>query len=133
MLYNKMASEAMLRKANEKFYSANDDFKAGRYDSCISNLYYSSFQTVTALLITRGEFFNKHTHVRGYVNKELVKKGLINKDQAKLFNKLMEYRNDADYNNEVFFDKVIAEQLLHGVAAFNNSIRLLISKELQNE
>jgi uncharacterized protein (UPF0332 family) len=73
---------------------------------------------------------NKHTHVRGFVNKELAYKGLINKDQAKLYNKLMEYRSDADYNNEVFFEEDIAEELLLGVEAFNDSIKILISNNV---
>jgi len=127
--YNKTASDAMLRKAHEKLLSAKDDFKAGRYDSCIGNLYYSAFQTVTSLLLIQGILINKHTHVRGFVNKELANKGLLNKDQAKLYNKLMEYRSDADYNNEVFFEKDIAEELLYGVEAFNESIKILISKD----
>jgi uncharacterized protein (UPF0332 family) len=63
--YKKKASQAMLQKAEEKLNSAKDDFQAGRYDSCISNTYYSAFQTVTALLIIRGDMINKHTHVRG--------------------------------------------------------------------
>jgi hypothetical protein len=36
--YNKTASDAMLRKDQDKLLSAKDDFKAGRYDSCIGNL-----------------------------------------------------------------------------------------------
>jgi uncharacterized protein (UPF0332 family) len=129
--YSLKASQAMLRKAMEKINSAKDDFSAGRYDSCISNMYYSSFQTVTALLIIRGELINKHTHVRGFVNKELALKGLISKEQAKLYNKLMDYRSDADYNNEVFFDKDIALELLQGVEQFNLSIKSLIERELR--
>jgi uncharacterized protein (UPF0332 family) len=120
----------MLKKAEEKMLSAQDDFKSKRYDSCISNLYYSAFQTVTALLIIRGDLINKHTHVRGYVNKELALKGLVDKEQAKMYNKLMDYRSDADYNNEVFFDRKIAEELLIGVKLFNEAIMHLISNEI---
>jgi len=60
---------------------------------------------------------------------QYLKACLLNKEQAKLYNKLMEYRSDADYNNEVFFEKVIAEELLYGVEAFNESIKILISKD----
>jgi uncharacterized protein (UPF0332 family) len=67
--------------------------------------------------------------VRGFVNNELAFNGLINKDQAKLYNILMEYRSDVDYNNEVFFEKDIAEELLHGLELFNESIKILITLE----
>lgn len=96
--YNNRAKQAMLRKAEEKLASAKDDYREGRYDSCISNLYYSAFQTVTVLLIVRGDLVNKHTHVRAFVNGELVAKGLIDKSHAKMYNKLMDFRSDADYN-----------------------------------
>jgi uncharacterized protein (UPF0332 family) len=42
----------MLKKSKQKFDSAIDDFKKGRYDSCVSNLYYSAFQTANAYLIS---------------------------------------------------------------------------------
>jgi uncharacterized protein (UPF0332 family) len=56
-------------------------------------MYYSAFQTVTALLIIRGDMINKHTHVRGFVNKELALKGFIDKN--------------TDYNNEVFLIRTL--------------------------
>ncbi|WP_367755372.1 HEPN domain-containing protein [Ammoniphilus sp. 3BR4] len=120
----------MLRKAKEKLSSAKDDYKSGRYDSCISNLYHSAFQTVSALLIIRGEYINKHTHVRGFVNKELANKGFITKESAKLYNKLMDYRSDADYNSEVFYDRNLAKEVLKGVEQFNLEIEKFIEKEL---
>ncbi|WP_134703761.1 HEPN domain-containing protein [Ammoniphilus sp. YIM 78166] len=131
MSYSEQASKAMLRKAKEKLASAKDDYKSGRYDSCISNLYYSAFQTVSALLIIRCEYVNKHTHVRGFVNKELANKGLITKESAKLYNKLMDYRSDADYNSEVFFDRNLAEEVLKGVEQFNLEIEKMIEKEIR--
>ena len=44
-MYREKSMDVMLRKAKEKFESAIDDLQKGRYDSCISNLYYSAFQT----------------------------------------------------------------------------------------
>jgi uncharacterized protein (UPF0332 family) len=120
------AKEAMLRKATEKLASAKDDYRFERYDSCISNLYYSAFQTVTALLIVRGDLLKKHTHVRAFVNRELASKGLIDKSFAKMYNQLMDFRSDADYNSDVFFDRQIAKELLVGVEQFNEAIVKLI-------
>jgi uncharacterized protein (UPF0332 family) len=127
--YSDKAKQAMLRKAAEKLESAKDDFKAARYDSCISNLYYSAFQTVTALLIVRGDLLSKHTHVRAFVNRELASKGLIDKSLAKLYNKLMDLRSDADYNSDVFFDREIANDLLIGVDQFNKAIITIIENQ----
>jgi uncharacterized protein (UPF0332 family) len=126
LTYSEKAKKAMLRKATEKLASAKDDYQSARYDSCISNLYYSAFQTVTALLISQGDLLSKHTHVRAFVNRELAQKGLIDKSLAKLYNKLMDLRSDADYNSDVFFDQEIAKELLVGVEQSNQAITNLI-------
>lgn len=38
----------------------------------------------------------------------------------------MDYRSDADYNNEFFFDKSKAEEMLIAVEQFNVEVNLLI-------
>lgn len=63
MSYTNRATNIMLQKAAENFASAKDNYQAGRYDSCISSLYYSAFQTVTSLLVIRGEML-KQAHSR---------------------------------------------------------------------
>lgn len=128
--FKNKAIKIMLAKSKQKYDSAVDDFRNERYDSCIGNLYYSSFQTVSALLIARGQYLNKHTHVRTFVNKELAKRNLITRKSAKMYNKLMDYRSDADYNNEFFFEREKAEELLYAVKDFNKEIIPLIEKEV---
>ncbi|WP_018130141.1 HEPN domain-containing protein [Effusibacillus pohliae] len=121
MSYTKKAVEVMLKKAKEKYESAEDDFLKGRYDSCVSNLYYSAYQTVTAYMISSGVSTSKHTHVRAYVNKEMANKGLISKQAAKLYNMLMDARSDADYDIETFNEKQ-AKEMLEGVRLFNREV-----------
>ncbi len=89
-MYREKAMEVMLRKAMEKFESAIDDLQKGRYDSCISNLYYSAFQTVTAYMIAQGQATSKHTHARAYVNRELANAGLISKAFSQRRNVVMD-------------------------------------------
>lgn len=127
-MYREKAMEIMLRKAKEKFESAVDDLQKGRYDSCISNLYYSAFQTVTAYMIAQGQATSKHTHARAYVNRELANAGLISKESAKLYNRLMDDRSDADYNVEIF-DQAEAEKMLEGVRLFNEAIRGILGMD----
>lgn len=125
MSYTEKAKQVMLRKSEEKYESALDDFSMGRYDSCISNLYYSAFQTTTAYMIQQGVLANKHKHVRSFVNKELANTGLITRGSAKLYNRLMDQRSDADYDVHLF-EKDEAEQLLAGTKILLDEIRKLI-------
>lgn len=52
MRYDK-AAEVMVGKAKQKFKLAEFSFDSGLYDSCVSALYYSAFQYVTALFYKR--------------------------------------------------------------------------------
>lgn len=123
----------MLKKSDQKFQSAKDDFLKERYDSCISNLYYSSFQVLTAYSLVNNHTFHKHTHIRAFLNKELVRKGIVPKKIASPYNKLMDYRNRADYNYEFFFDKELTATLLQATEVFNDFMVKLIKQDLNTK
>ena len=121
MSYSETAKKVMLQKSKEKYESALDDLAKERYDSCVSNLYYLAFQVMTAYMIQEGVLSNKHTHVRSFVNKELANKGLISKESAKLYNRLMDQRFDADYDVGLA-EKEDARELLLGTEKFLDEI-----------
>ena len=126
MSYSDQAKGVMLRKSEEKYESAVDDFAKGRYDSCVSNLYYSAFQAMTAYMIQEGVLVNKHKQVRSFVNRDLANKGLISRESARLYNRLMDLRSDADYDIAVF-EEAEAEPLLSGTRALLNEMRRLVT------
>lgn len=86
------AVKILLSKSKSNYESAVSDFNAGRYDTCVSGLYYSCFQAVIALMALKGQSESKHTYVRAFVNKELARTGLLKKELVKFYNKLMEDR-----------------------------------------
>jgi uncharacterized protein (UPF0332 family) len=123
------AVNVLLKKSKNNYESALSDFNAGRYDTCVSGLYYSCFQTVVALMILRGQAETKHTHVRAFVNKELARKGLLDTRLVKFYNKLMEDRSDADYSPLIFFEEDAVRILKDLTIEFNQAILQLINKE----
>ncbi|MEX1028960.1 MAG: HEPN domain-containing protein [Paenibacillaceae bacterium] len=129
MRYSK-ASDVMLKKAGQKFDLAELSFEKGLYDGCVSALYYSAFQTVTALILLRGESVsNKHTHVRGWVSKNLGLTGLVSPHLVRAYNRLMDHRAEADYSASVSFEKEKVSELIEQVRAFNEEVSLIINKE----
>jgi uncharacterized protein (UPF0332 family) len=84
-------------------------------------------------MILRGLTETKHTHVRGFVNKELVLKGLIEKRLVKFYNKLMEDRSDADYSPSISFDENAVNVLKELTFEFNQGILQLIENETKRE
>lgn len=68
MNYNEEACSILLRKAKQKFETAEYTLSKGFLDSCVSDLYYSAFQTVIALMVLKGESSSKHVRVRQWAN-----------------------------------------------------------------
>lgn len=63
----------------------------------MNRVYYSMFYSVQALLIGRGVSFSKHSQIKGYFNRELIKSGALPVEMGKLYNKAFEYRQKFDY------------------------------------
>ena len=123
------AVKILIHKSNNNYESARSDFKAGRYDTCVSGLYYACFQVVVALMILKGQTETKHTHVRAFVNKEIARKGLIEMRLVKFYNKIMEDRSDADYSSTITFEKNTVEVLVELSIEFKEAIIKLIENE----
>ena len=132
MRYLKTA-EVMVGKAEQKFKLAEFSLSSELYDSCVSALYYSAFQYVTALILARGEkVSNKHTYVRGWVNRNLGVSGLLSVELVKLYNRLMDHRAEADYSTTVSFSKEDVAHLVEQVRTFNQAIIKIIEQEATN-
>jgi uncharacterized protein (UPF0332 family) len=128
--YSVDACKSLLSKAKGKFRSAELSFREDLFDSAVSDLYYSAFQTVCALMVLRGLSIKKHTHVRGFVNKELGLKGIVPLELVKMYNILMTSREDADYKPNVFHEKEYVEEVIEKVNKFNLELQMLIKAEL---
>jgi uncharacterized protein (UPF0332 family) len=119
--------DVLLQKSEQSYSSANGDFERGNYDRAVSSLYYSAFQALSALMLSEGLNSNKHSHVRSYLNKELVMKGKISIELGRMYNKLMDNRDDADYSPIVRFSKDDVAYYLTKVNDFNSSINSLMN------
>ncbi len=96
-----------------KFELAKYSLSRGLLDACVSELYYSAFQTVTALILSRNEQVSyKHTHVRAWLNKNVGLTGKISIEMVKTYNRLMDLRSDADYGVELQFQQSDVERIL---------------------
>lgn len=122
-----------MRKAKSKYEASVENFDKGRYDSCVSEAYYACFQTVVALMVVRGVSEKKHTHVRGFVNKELARPGLIEIRFSRFYNELLDNRELADYNQSVEFGREECIGLKEHTSEFMQQIINLINKEINEK
>jgi uncharacterized protein (UPF0332 family) len=86
-----------LDKAEAALASARAELAAGRYDFAINRAYYAAFYAASAVLLTRGQHFVKHTGVRGAVRRDLVKSGALDVRWGQTFDRLFDTRQRADY------------------------------------
>jgi uncharacterized protein (UPF0332 family)/predicted nucleotidyltransferase len=86
-----------MRMADEALASARADFSAGRRRSAINRAYYAAFYAVSAVLLSQGRHFVKHTGVRTALHRDLVRPGLLAAEHGQAYDELFELRLTADY------------------------------------
>jgi uncharacterized protein (UPF0332 family) len=86
------------------------------------------FYAVQAALILKDVSFSKHGQVKAYLNRELVKTGIIPISLGRIYNKAFEYRQKFDYVDFAEPDHDLVESYLKEARVFLDGIE----KYLQN-
>lgn len=93
--------EKYLERAGEALSSAKILFENGKYNSAVSESYYSQYYAARALLNIKDLHPKKHKGVAAMLGMEFVNKGYIEGTYVKAFIKDMQMREKADY--DVYF------------------------------
>ena len=104
-------------------------------DLCVSamnRIYYSMFYAVQALLVLRRSTFSKHGQVKGFFNREFIKKEIFPKEFGRLFNNAFEYRQKFDYVDLMTPEKDLISDYLEKADFFIDKLSSYIHDELQN-
>lgn len=86
-----------LRKSVDATQSAQSELRAGRYDFAVNRACYAAFYAASAVLLADGRHFVKHTGVRVAIHQTLVKPGRIDPRFGRIFDRLFDARQRADY------------------------------------
>ena len=81
------------------------------------------FYAVQAALILRNVSFSKHGRVKAYMNRELVKAGILPLSLGRLYNKAFEYRQKFDYMDFADPDEELVESYLKQGREFIDAIK----------
>ena len=116
-----------MRKSAEALESSQSELRAGRYDFAVNRAYYAAFYAASAVLLAHDRHFVKHTGVRAAVHQTLVKPGLLDPRCGRIYERLFDARQRADY---LALTEMHAEEAT-GMAAeaseFVAAMRLLIA------
>ena len=114
-----------LEKAKNTLSYAKSYIDDTTLDSTVNRIYYAMFYAVNALLITKGLYSSKHSGVRAIFNREIVNKGLIEKQWGEFFTDMFDRRQKGDYKDFVKFEKQDIEEWLKKSGEFINKIEQL--------
>ena len=115
-----------LEKAKNTLSYAKSYIDDTTLDSTVNRIYYAMFYAVNALLITKGLYSSKHSGVRAIFNREIVNKGLIEKQWGEFFADMFDRRQKGDYKDFVKFEKQDVEEWLKKSEEFINKIEQLL-------
>ncbi|RLD10918.1 MAG: HEPN domain-containing protein [Chlamydiae bacterium] len=107
-----------MKQAKQAFEEAELMAEHNHWNACVNRLYYSCFNAVNALLIKNELSSSKHSGVLSLFNLHFVKTGEILKEDAKIYNKLFNKRNDSDYVDFVEFDEQTVKPWINQTQTF---------------
>lgn len=76
-----------------------------KYESGANRLYYALFHATNAVLALKGAASNRHRGVKTLFDMLYIKPGIMDRKYSKLYNAVLEVREDSDYEDFYIIDK----------------------------
>ena len=86
---------------------------------------------VLAYLPLEKETFKKHSGVKSFFFRRIIKEGLLDKHYGKLYNKLYYLREEADYTPNPIFEKNEIQDLIKETEDFIKQMEILINQKIK--
>lgn len=119
---------ANLERAEQSIQAARDLAAKGYHDFAASRAYYAAFYGATAILLSEGLDFSKHSGVIASIHQQFVKTAKLSKEQGKDLNWLFEIRNVGDYGGAAHVSPPQAERAIQAAEGFLNAIKSLLNR-----
>jgi len=119
-----------MERSNESIEAAKIMFENNMLTFSMNRIYYAMFYAVSALLLLHGITFSKHGQVKGYFNREFIKKGVFPLEMGKAYNKVFEYRQKFDYVDFSVPDGDMVIDYIENFEGFYSKINEYIQKQI---
>lgn len=120
-----------LDKSAEALASADSEYEAGRYAFTVNRAYYACFYALSAVLLSRGTKFVKHSGVRAALHSHLVRTGRLTTEWGRFYDRVYENRQRGDYQELVGFEADQADALRTQARGFVAEMRRLLDQKAQ--
>lgn len=118
-----------LENARETLEDARLMCDAGSLRSAINRAYYAMFYAVSALALSRGLSFSKHSGLISFFQREYVKASVLDQKHGRALQKAFEDRSEADYQDYLRLTREQvktrlneAEDLIHAIESHLNVV-----------
>ena len=119
------------KRALDSLQAAEIMLREGFADFAASRAYYAAFYAASALLLSAGKSFSKHSAVIAHVHKDYVKEGKLPPVIGRTLNALFDLRNVGDYGRVLHVDKTRAERAIADGKSFVEAVRELLPSDVR--
>ena len=98
----------------------------GYADFAASRAYYAAFYAASALLLSAGKRFSRHSGVIAHIHRHYVKAGRLPVEAGKTLDALSDLRHVGDYGGPVHVDAPTAERAIASARQFVEAVRPLL-------
>ena len=123
--------QAHLDRMEESIVVAKELLKNSHYDFCASRAYYAVFYASSALLLSAGFEFGKHSGVIAAIHQKFIKTGKIPKQYGKDLNWLFELRSVGDYGVIVHVGKDEAKEAIKIAENYKKIVGVMMGEFLK--
>ena len=120
--------ELAILKSEDFLETGKDDLKANHILATVNRCYYAYFWLAKALLFKKDIFVKTHNGVKSKFSELYIKTGIIPEIYGKNLAKLMDYRQEADYDLESDFTKDQVQEMIDWTQEFLDYIKQNIEK-----
>lgn len=120
--------EALLKKADESIRGAKLLFDNGLFGFAVSRAYYAMFYVVSAVLLTKGLSFSKHTAVVAAFGQHFVKTNIFEHKFHRYLVEAFEQRQIGDYEVLDEITKETAQRSINRAMEFIAAVRDYLAK-----
>jgi uncharacterized protein (UPF0332 family) len=124
----KIIVKSWFEKADAVMQDARLLFQNGRLASCVNRLYYAVFYSASAVLVSQGKKYGKHSAVRSAVHRDFINTGLLDKEYGRMYDILLSRREQSDYQPLTAFSMDEVEMFLIKATEIVEAFKRIIGK-----
>lgn len=119
-----------LSRACETLKEADYNARGGYYNTAVNRLYYACYYAASALMLNANLEASSHAGIRSMLGLKFVKTGVIEPKYGRIYQQLFENRQSGDYEDFVYCDEDLFDELRPQAAEFVATITRLITNSI---